>query len=322
MTLKPRFNARARKMDPDDPFDLDAEVARAYAEYPRLKGRTFFIDTASGRIVHPGLSPKTELHILCRSRVRKEIEKSKKRKGSWFHGKENLGTPYNLVFLYLEPDSINLGAFPPSYSTAQRKRAIFDHELGHALSLGAKTDRDRYLRQNLLKESMAETFMLLRQYLRYGNSKKIDAPGLIGRCVSDFCTGGRVYENYFTAPAMEKAQALKNTFNLAAMTPEWIEAAAIKTARLHTPSCFAMKDLKSELRDPRHPRSLLSLARRTMETDSEEAFKWGSAILRYRMRQDVLEHEPSGGAKAFRKKHWPKVRRQIGKREKLLRSKR
>lgn len=308
-------------MRPDDPFDLDREVADAYRDYPELEGNTYFYDLGKNRLVHPRLTPEMPDKITREPEFKKLAREFRKNKASYsVIGRVHL--PFNVVFLYLEKDSANLGVGPRSYADGQAKRAVFDHELGHALTLHDPRDALRYEKQWLLKETMAETFALLRQYQRYGvRNKAIRGESRVDMGAFYFVFGGYsdnsrlVNDNYFFSPALETIVELKKQFNVAALSPrETVDLARVRALR-HTPDKKTLDNLRAELAVDSRDFVLTALSARLLETTSPQALKWGSRALNYAMGPDYERHPD---AEEFRKKYWPKVKKALAKKERAL----
>lgn len=314
--LSAAFANRAPRMRPDAPFDIDAEVARAYEEFPELKGNTYFIDVAADRVVHPNLTDAMSDRFLDDWGVRKAMQGVRREKRSAFYSKEPFRFPANVVLLYLEKDSGTLGVSPGGYALGQRQRAVFDHELGHALTLRTPC-MEKAFGDRLIRETMAENFMLFRQFGRYGRSRRIQAEERVVRSATDFIFGSKEHENYFAAPAMEKILGLGKVFNLAALPPRETVRLSREMAQQYMPGPQAVRRLKRELAPSNDEGRFAGLAKRTLETPMEEAFKWGSRVLRYKMGEGYNSWE--GDASGFRNNLWPHIRKELDKREKQFR---
>lgn len=303
----------SRRMKPDAPFDFDAEVARTYAFFPELKGNTYFVDAAEGRLVHPHLNKKMQDKVFGNAVFRKKLDNCKKIRRS--HYSKDPGMPFNVVFMYLADDASSFSTWPGSYSRGQCKRAMFDHELGHALTLRTKRAEKLYGRSDLAMETMAEEFSLLRQFQRYGNrSKEIKEQKLIGRAAVSFVFGGGYDQNYFAAPAMEETVSLRNQFNFSVLSPQETVGLATALSLKNLPKAETLGTLEKELAYGSNP--VPGLARCLLKTKSPEAFKWGAVALRHVMSGDFAS---ANTVKKIDKALWPKVQKALGRKEKEFR---
>jgi hypothetical protein len=321
-SLKVEFKKHAGRMKPHAPFDLDAEVAQAYEDFPELKGNTYFIDTGSGRLVHPRATQKMRDRVMNHPRIAEEIKISARKKASYglIRGQ---GVDFNAVFLYLEEDSANLGVGAASYTEGQTKRALFDHELGHALTLRTKRAAAKYAHAPLLRETMAENFSLLRQFQRYGSrNKSIKAETRVDMSAAYFIFGSfsndnhLVNDHYFVSHSAEQLIALNKRFDVSSLSPrETVQVAAL-TALKYTPGEATLDSIREELYVGGLDYVLPTLAARVLKTESTEAFKWGSKALRYVMGPDYTRDRDT---EDFQRQEWPKVKKALDKKEARLR---
>ena len=307
-------HAFPQRIKPDAPFDLNAEVAEAYRLWPELKGNTYFIDAANNCLVHPHATKKMTDRVMKHPLVQKKLKQCKRASRSQYYKAERM--PFNVAYLYLKPGSSTLKACPGEYSEAQSSRAIFDHELGHALTLRTKTDAARYGRKDLLAETMADTFSLMRQFQRYGNDNRaIHEKKLIGLGAMMFVFGDEDQQRYFASPAMEQAVSIRDKFNYARFTPKETVFVARGLAVKYTLPEEKLITLKEELTDYRD--ILHGSARRIVATKSDEAFKWGAAAIRYAMCEDF---KYQANARKFREKFWPGIKKEISRRERRVKN--
>lgn len=300
-SLSSDFNGRARRMKPDAPFDLDGEIARAYREFPKLKGSTYFIDACTGRLIHPNFTAAMDNRVTKHWNVQRALAEVQKHKRSFFYPKHHFKDfPGGVIYLYLD-----------IYATNQKKREVFDHELGHAVTLRTSTMEEK-LGENIAHETAAEVFMLIRQFARYGRSKHIDANALMIDGAIGLILGKSSSEDYFAAPAMEKVIEMEKSAGLANMPPHAIVELSRKLAAHYTPTPAAIRTLKEELKPVRDMLQFHNLAKKTLKTTLPDAFKWGSRVLRHKMGAGYSANE--AGAEEFKAQEWPLVQKQLVKR--------
>lgn len=303
--------AFARRIRPDSRFDLAQEVADTYRAFPELRGNTYFINAATGRLIHPNATGRMRKRVLKNGEVRMIVKQCREGRRSQFYRTDEKNL--NIVALYLEPDGASLDGYPKNYSLDHIRRTIFDHELGHALTLRTAREHDKYCRSSLLMETMADSFSLIRQFQRYGtHSRAIRAGELIAMSASYFVFGDEDNQQYFTAPAMKKLAGLSRKFNFASLSPQETVQVARGVALKTTPPASAAAAMKEEL--PRHPgRDIMeAMSVRLLTTKSREAFRWGNIAIRYCMGTEFIQ---SGPVARFKKKMWPKVEKALSERK-------
>jgi hypothetical protein len=305
----------SQRMRPDAAFDLDAEVANAYRFFPELKGNTYFINAATGRLVHPDASKKTQARVLKNPEVRKVLKECREEKRSQYYKTDT--KPLNVVFLYLADDAASVTGHPDSYSEGQRNRAVFDHELGHALTLRTKRAYDIYSKSSLHMETMADNFSLMRQFQRYGSrSRQVREGKLIDMTAMAFLFGEEEHLNYFSGPSLEKIASVKRRFDFSTLSPQETVDVARGAALKNLPPVQDLRRIRAELETAKGENILPVFSKKLLKTEFIPALKWGKAALRHLMEPKFASYE---AVRAFKKSAWPKMRGRIHERELQLR---
>ncbi len=224
----------------DAAFDFDREVKKAYEDHPSLKRDTYFISIDKDRVVIPEAA-QNKLDRSGRAHLALHIRDVRRNKYPRYVPRLNRALPFNAVILYTKSDRYR-GFHPRGYTEGQKARALFDHELGHALTLHFKGVWNASWRSQCFAEAIAEDFSLLRQFQRYGDHPGIQVEKLIAHRRDDVLSR-RESSIYYVMPALENLMSLKQRFNFSALTPRQTVMLAHNAAVETTPDVRTVRKI-------------------------------------------------------------------------------
>ena len=309
--LTPKFNHSATKNPP--PFDFGQAVAEAYALFPEVKEKVFFIDVDAGKVVHPDTEIRERLvaAINANEDMRTDLNiEMYKRKGEKSSAVMEIGDGKDavyFVFLYLQKDMTT--ALGGKHDLSENQHLVFDHETAHAVLKQAHGPK-------LLSESTADAYAALRHFQRYGTEN-----GTIEKLMKRRAALGFMNQDgeHFTSPALEKVLSQKGKVDFDALSPAATAKLATRLAKQSALTPEALKKLSRSFNKLRKPMlhvtddtPLRQLAEMSFGAREENLRKWSKIALRAFVDKDIALKTDTKKIR-LTGPYWKNVRQQLRK---------